>query len=1092
MSDLLKPLHSSQQSSNPSLPEKLQPSSLQEQDPAIIAAKPSTSYHHESVPDSSSATTSIATEPFPDIDPFLLHCSFLSGSQPLPLPYFAVALDQPIPNALRYIVLPSTMQVSDSSIQDPQSQVPGVSAPTYQQPVPKASRQPRPNVMLPPGWPFPGVDMSHAHFSTGSNSHTMGNNGFKNNPFGPNAPVSEEQINAVSNMRPMGNPQFGRPQTATSQAMFSSGPDHAVNFNQSQTNFTTLDSALTGAPRGPSAYHSNAAATLPTDPTLNSPASFDFHYTPAAGIHKVQPTLRVNQLPQNNFFHQQNQMGQMTSNSTAPLNGMMTKNTGPASHPNNMSTTYQAMMSPTFGPSPVPVQYQQQQHANFNGAPVNHNSHLTQGGHQNSSMVPFQTNNIIEHPRNHPVVRLDQSQLTRSKEWAGMYRFHVQATPPFVDLTRNVAPSEKPVICIKNIPYTITQNEIQQFLGKSMLPHSLTHLSTPGPASLPIFIIMERGTGKTQDCFVELPSASVTAACIERIENLIMADRPPKMAQRIVNVEMSSQGELMRELFPRAKNIMWDPTTGIPIMLAAVDGYGAGFRGFLTGEELNNVVRFAEMPQRSPFAIRCQQRTYEMTMSTLAKFPWASIYYTLEHRDLLFKAYFNQLAALLPKVFVEQYGSHRNQRVVGLDARLVASFVDAGLNCPGFNEAQKASILDLTNQDYTFRGVSHYGAAWPFETLTKPAGVGDYDIALWIELMKTGALSALDQSIVLAVGQSGNHYIEVTFDKWGQLMMSISEQGRKNVGFADLARMEQKLMKCMLLHGWEVCFGRSGINLYAGDQFALTQVEKKMWDLGVFELGVDPSGNLNSNKTGEPVADKSKGLDIGENNVTNLVHGQMIHFEDPFHGRTKSIASDSGFGGMHRTIDMQLLMKEVNEMAKEVHIGGSPQKAPHSAEKTRPSYAEALGNILVNTEMANAPGRIRAPTKTVSIKSPDGTVLNFSNSKKANKSSSNSPETNGDQPHPFSTPHRRLSNTSIDSHDNISPRTRTVSPKKPSSYTVKTTPRAENMLDPIGTPSRRSMQDNTINIGDTIDEETEDESILMRGRRARGGSQAHF
>ncbi|RMZ86106.1 hypothetical protein DV737_g128, partial [Chaetothyriales sp. CBS 132003] len=996
--------------------------------------------------------------------------------------------------------------------------VPGSSA---QDLPPEASRQPRPSAMLPPGWPFPGVDMSHANFGTATNNQTVGNNGFANNPFGPNAPVSGEQIDSTGNMRQMGNPQFGRPQTAAGRTMPSSGPGHAVNLNQSQANFTSRHSTPAVAPRGPTTYRSNAAAARTTGPTLNSPASFDFHYTPGVGLQsfptplqvqaqmqaqtqahgkfqgqahgqmrsQVQPALPVNQLPRNNFVHQQNQAGPMGPNSTVPPSGMMTKNAVPASYPNSMSTTYQPMMSPAFGPSPVPVQYQQQQSADFNsaGVTVNHNSHLNQAGHHNSAMVHFQSNNVIEHSRNHPVVRLDQSRLTRSKEWAGMYRFHVQATPPFVDLTRTVAPSEKPIICIKNIPYTITQNEIQQFLSKSLLPHSFTSLSTPGPAAHPIFIIMERGTGKTQDCFVELPSASVAADCIERIENLIMADKPPKMAQRIVNVEMSSQGELMRELFPRAKNIMWDPTTGIPIMLAPVDGYGAGFRGFLTAEELNNVVRFAEMPQRSPFAIRCQQRTYEMTISTLAKFPWASIYYTLEHRDLLFKAYFNQLAALLPKVFVEQYGTHRNQRVVGLDARLVASFVDAGLNCPGFNEAQKASILDLTHQDYTYRGVSNYGAAWPFEALTKPAGVGDYDIALWIDLMKTGALSALDQNIVLAVGQGHNHYIETTFDKWGQLMMNISEEGRKNVAFADLARMEQKLMKCMLLHGWEVCFGRTGIDLYADDQFALTQVEEKMWDLGVFELGVYPSAKLSSHKTGEPTADKGKGID-----VTNQLHGQMIRFEDPFHGRAKSIASDSGFGGMHRTIDMQLLMKEINEMAKEVHVGGSPQKTPRSAEKARPSYAEALGNILVNTEMANAPGRLRAATKTVSIKSPDGTVLNFSKSNKDAKSSNSSPETSGGQSLTFSTPHRRLSNTGIDSHDSISPRTRTVSPKKPSSYTVNTTPRAENMLDPIGTPSRRSMQVNTVNIGDTIDEEAEDESILMRGRRARGGSQAHF
>ena len=85
---------------------------------------------------------------------------------------------------------------------------------------------------------------------------------------------------------------------------------------------------------------------------------------------------------------------------------------------------------------------------------------------------------------------------------------------------------------------------------------------------------------------------------ISRVEDLIMAGKPPKMAQRIVNVEISSQGELMKEIFPRAKSVIWDQVTGIPVMIKLIDGFCSGFRGFLTGEELNNVVRFAETPQR--------------------------------------------------------------------------------------------------------------------------------------------------------------------------------------------------------------------------------------------------------------------------------------------------------------------------------------------------------------------------------------------------------------------------------------------------------------------------------------------------------------
>ncbi|RMD42584.1 hypothetical protein DV735_g2568, partial [Chaetothyriales sp. CBS 134920] len=478
-----------------------------------------------------------------------------------------------------------------------------------------------------------------------------------------------------------------------------------------------------------------------------------------------------------------------------------------------MPTRYQPMMSLTLGTTPVPTQYQQ--NVSFNGPAINHNSyqfnqagpHLNQGGQFNQA---GQFNESIQN--NGGTVVLDQSQLTRTKEWAKIYGFHVKAVPPFLDLTRSVVLSNKPIISIKNIPYNITHCEIQQFVSDFVLPEYLTHLSAPGTSSLPILIMMERCTGKTKDCFIEMPSPNVAAACIERVENLVMDGRPPRMAQRVVTVEMSCQGELMRELFPRAKNIRWDPTTGSPIRLPVVNGYGGSF---LTRAELKNVVRFAKRPQGSWFTVGRRQRTYAFMISTLAKFPWASVYYTLEDRDLLFKAYHNQLCALLYKILVED--------AAGLDAGLVAAFVDAGVNCPGFSESQKACIYDAAGLGYNHRGVSHFGAAWPFETLSKPAGVGDYDILLWINLMKTGALSAMAQNILLAVGCDGKNYAEVGFDQWGQLMMNISEEGRKNISFAGLACMEQELMECMLTYGRKVFVKRTGLDFYPGDQ-----EEKKM------------------------------------------------------------------------------------------------------------------------------------------------------------------------------------------------------------------------------------------------------------------------
>ena len=363
--------------------------------------------------------------------------------------------------------------------------------------------------------------------------------------------------------------------------------------------------------------------------------------------------------------------------------------------------------------------------------------------------------------------------------------------------------------------------------------------------------------------------------------------------------------------------------------------------------------------------------------------------------------------------------------------------------------------------------------------------------------MTDGAQSAINQNIVLAVGEAGHTFVEVKFDEIGNVCMVISEEGRKNVSFADLAGMETKLMQCMLLHGWQKAFNTKDINLYdEEDEESLSEVEKKMLALGVFQLGIDRPKALGDNSTlgkVEPIASKDKALVARDDAPTpqpSQEPGQEIHFGDPFHGRAKSIASDSGFSGMHRVMELRELLKEADELASQARGNSSPLKAPGSSDKGRRSYAKALSTILVDTEVANAPARIRASSSAVPIKSPDGKELDFTKKMKTPAASDTrygSPERDGRTFDPYTTPRRR-SGSSTASSGNVSPRTKTTSPKK--SYTIKASP--AQVLAPIGTPSRRSLQDNTINIGDTINEEGEDESIMMRGGRSRGSFRGFY
>lgn len=74
------------------------------------------------------------------------------------------------------------------------------------------------------------------------------------------------------------------------------------------------------------------------------------------------------------------------------------------------------------------------------------------------------------------------------------------------------------------------------------------------------------------------------------------------MGTRLVEVEKSSQGELMQNLFPRAKCIIWDDDTGVPILIKnTIDEYCTGFRKFLTSEELLCFLTLSKNPGRVSF-----------------------------------------------------------------------------------------------------------------------------------------------------------------------------------------------------------------------------------------------------------------------------------------------------------------------------------------------------------------------------------------------------------------------------------------------------------------------------------------------------------
>jgi len=142
------------------------------------------------------------------------------------------------------------------------------------------------------------------------------------------------------------------------------------------------------------------------------------------------------------------------------------------------------------------------------------------------------------------------------------------------------------------IPYGTTKNEIIASIGRTTRLVS----QPPGTAYYAIHIIMERSTGKTMDAFVEILDDASVQTIISSYRKRVDARRGPRIGDRHITIEESSQGELMKTLFPRAKCVEWDDQ--VPLVHKPNEAFDSGFLGFLNTEEMNMMVKHAEMPQR--------------------------------------------------------------------------------------------------------------------------------------------------------------------------------------------------------------------------------------------------------------------------------------------------------------------------------------------------------------------------------------------------------------------------------------------------------------------------------------------------------------
>ncbi|KAI2467883.1 hypothetical protein F4781DRAFT_423067 [Annulohypoxylon bovei var. microspora] len=256
---------------------------------------------------------------------------------------------------------------------------------------------------------------------------------------------------------------------------------------------------------------------------------------------------------------------------------------------------------------------------------------------------------------------------------------------------RFIEQSNAGVVCISNIPFEVSRSEIFAFLGRSA--------NVLSDRFEPVHVIMDRTTSKTNDCYVEFASFSDAIAAVTKFQAAVESGRQPKIGTRNVEITVSTQAKLMKELFPLAKGVKWEelpfrPTSDSPFTWD-------NFKGFVTKEEMTLLCKHTEGYNNPTFAKQCPERPYECMLSTLKKYPWhLPEYITLRERDLLYDAAARMIGQLQRRI-------SKSEKPDRLTPQLLNRLSEMIVCCPGFSVAQKDNVAYRSNMpEYKMRDLS--------------------------------------------------------------------------------------------------------------------------------------------------------------------------------------------------------------------------------------------------------------------------------------------------------------------------------------------------------------------------------------------------
>ncbi|EPE26002.1 RNA-binding, RBD [Glarea lozoyensis ATCC 20868] len=362
---------------------------------------------------------------------------------------------------------------------------------------------------------------------------------------------------------------------------------------------------------------------------------------------------------------------------------------------------------------------------------------------------------------------------------------------PFIEMCRTAKVDTWGVVKIKNIPYSVNRAEVMAFLGRNARLINETDYE-------PIHIVMERVTSKTLDCYVEFVNFNEAVAAVNRFEGNRIGGRSGRLGQRHVEVELSSQEALMKELFPKAKNVTWRGARPEIAPRDPNDKYNSGFQGFVSKEELVMLVKHVEAPQRSPFSKDCPQRPFECLISTLLKYPWYMVeYITIEDRNLIHQTTKELLTMLVERV-------HNERDPVNLTHMLLKRVCRAALRCPGFTPIMKDDIVYIAGLEDRLAieaGVPPFAYEWKVLWTIGPKPGVPNDLLLWYIAIIREATEEAGPVLSLAQRAATQQSSQESPKLFGNLEKHIQRRpGLAHQTLAEVAETEWAAIEKVLIH----------------------------------------------------------------------------------------------------------------------------------------------------------------------------------------------------------------------------------------------------------------------------------------------------